>query len=320
MQSRTQSRIFFALLGIVALLVFGWTLFWFVTMQGAKSAFAEIDQRLAQDGWKRTCTEEGWSGFPFRLDYRCKGLTLAGPEITFAVPEMKAVALVQDPAAVRIVATSPGKATSAAGETTFTFSQAQATARFDGAAAQSVDAALADLVIAGQGGPAFSTKAVRVTVRPERDRVTLSASADQPSFDGPAKLSAQQVALDGVVAPPPPGAAKLDTFLKAVAQAGSVFKIDQMAIDGGNFSLKGKGKIGLTPEGYLDGKLRVEASSPGAIVNDLESSGVIAPGNDATQALLGILGAIGSTALTVNLDKGKVTVGPFKVGKLPPVF
>ena len=62
---------------LLALVVVGWSAFWFVARslvgQGIDQAMAEA--RARDDVW--TCAERSISGYPFRIEVRCQDVTLA---------------------------------------------------------------------------------------------------------------------------------------------------------------------------------------------------------------------------------------------------
>ncbi len=320
MPSRAASpRLFLALLGVLALAVSGWSVFWFTARQAAVAALAEVDEALAQEGWRRTCATEGWSGYPFRLAFSCTSLTLKGPDTTLTLPQISAAMQAHDPSTVIVTAAAPLEAATPEGKHTVSFETARATLRFDGASFV-VDTRLAAPSITVENGPVLKASAFDLSVKPAPDSVAVTLALANPAVAEPLQLQASRIAIDGALAPAPQPAPTADEFLKRAGAQRTALDLRSLAIVGEGFALSGSGKLALTPEGFIDGKVRVEADGPGAVTDQLRGAGALPEGDGGVDALTAMLGAIGSTALTVTVKNGVVSVGPFRLGRLPPAF
>lgn len=320
MSRRSSPRLFFALLGLLLVIVAGWTAFWFLARSQAAGALAEVDAALAREGWTRRCAEEGWSGYPFRLAFRCTNLTLKGPDTTLTLPSIDAALQVHDPSTVILSASSPLAAVTPEGQRTLSFDDARGSARFDGGSALVVTAGAVNPVLAVENGPQLKAASLDVSVRPAADAIGVTVALADPALADPATLAAKRIAIEGTLSPPPPPAPTAEQFLRRAALAGTALELTSATIEAQEFSLSGKGRLALTRDGLVDGKVRVEAKGPGAVADRLRESGALSGDNKGLDALSAMLSAIGSTALTVTVNQGTVIVGPFKVGQLPPVF
>jgi hypothetical protein len=315
-----SSRLFFALLGGLALAIAGWSLFWFTARQAAVAALAEVDATLAREGWQRTCAAEAWGGYPFRLGFSCTGLTLKGPDTTLTLPQVAATMRVHDPATVIVTATAPLSAATPEGIRTVGFEAARAALRLADPAAPVVETRLTAPTITVENGPVLGASALDVTVRPAPDAVGVTLALADPAITAPVELRAARIAIAGALKPPPQPAPTAEEFLRRAGGQRTALDLESLVVEGEGFAVSGSGTLALTPEGFVDGKVRVEATGPGAVADRLKDAGALPDGDGGVDALAAMLSAIGSTALTVTVKNGAVSVGPFRLGRLPPVF
>ncbi len=320
MPSRAASpRLFLALLGALTLAVAGWSVFWISARQAAAAALAAVDTALDRDGWRRTCASEGWSGYPFRLTFTCEGLELQGPDTTLTLPLVTAAMQAHDPSTVILTAAAPLVADTPQGKRTARFDAARAALRLAGAALV-VETRLGTPIMTVENGPVLKASALDVTVKRTPGSVAVTLALAQPAVGEPLRLQASRIAIDGALTPPPQPAPTAEAFLKRAGAQRTTLDLASLTIAGDGFALTGSGRLALTPEGFVDGKVRIEAEAPGAVTDRLRAAGALPEGDSGLDALTAMLGAIGSTELTVTVNNGAVSVGPFKMGRLPPVF
>ena len=312
-------RLFFVLLGMLAVAIAGWSAVWFAARQAAVAALAEVDAALAKEGWRRTCAQESWDGYPFRLAFSCTGLELAGPDTTLTLPSLEAAMQTHDPSTVIVTAAAPLVAQTPDGKRTVSFEAARTALRFDGAAPV-VATRLGAPVMTVENGPSLKASALDVTVKPAPGSVAVTLALANPAVAGPLQLGARRIAIDAALKPPPQPAPTVEAFLRQAGAQRAALDLASLAVEGEGFALSGSGSLALTPEGYINGKVRVEAEGPGAVTDLLRGAGALPQGDSGLDALTTMLGAIGSTALTVTLKDGMVSAGPFRLGRLPPVF
>jgi hypothetical protein len=320
MPSRAASpRLFLALLGALTLAVAGWSVFWVSARQAAAAALAAVDTALDRDGWRRTCASEGWSGYPFRLTFTCEGLELQGPDTTLTLPLVTAAMQAHDPSTVILTAAAPLVADTPQGKRTARFDAARAALRLAGAALV-VETRLGTPIMTVENGPVLKASALDVTVKRTPGSVAVTLALANPAVTEPLQLGARRIAIDGALTPPPQPAPTAEAFLKRAGAQRTTLDLASLAIAGDGFALTGSGRLALTPEGFVDGEVRIEAEAPGAVTDQLRAAGALPEGDSGLDALTAMLGAIGSTELTVTVNNGAVSVGPFQMGRLPPVF
>jgi len=320
MPSRAASpRLFLALLGALTLAVAGWSVFWISARQAAAAALAAVDTALDRDGWRRTCASEGWSGYPFRLTFTCEGLELQGPDTTLTLPLVTAAMQAHDPSTVIVTAAAPLVADTPQGKRTVRFDAARAALRLAGAALV-VETRLGAPIMTVENGPVLKASALDLTVKPAAGSVAVTLALANPAVAEPLQLGARRIAIDGALKPPPQPAPTAEAFLKRAAAQRIALDLASLAVEGEGFALSGSGSLAMTPEGFVDGEVRIEAEAPGAVTDLLRGAGALPEGGGGLDALTAMLGAIGSTELTVTVNNGAVSVGPFQLGRLPPVF
>lgn len=99
-----------------------------------------------------------------------------------------------------------------------------------------------------------------------------------------------------------------------------VLIIDQFAFRRQEISVRGSGRLGLDESHHLDGRLNLSVDRLDLLLADLTRAGLLAE-NETAASLLAMLGSKNRRAnLALRLDRGRIYLGPFKLGELPPLM
>ncbi|MFL6800066.1 MAG: DUF2125 domain-containing protein [Xanthobacteraceae bacterium] len=86
--------------GVVLLLVGGWSALWFLAAARAETEIKTWREREAQAGRRQECQSQTIRGYPFRIEVRCKGAAFelkGSPTLQLKLPEVLAAAQIYDP-------------------------------------------------------------------------------------------------------------------------------------------------------------------------------------------------------------------------------
>lgn len=331
---------------LLALLTVGWSVFWFVAAGKATEAADAWMAREAKRGRTYACAERETSGFPFRIELSCNGATATLPAddgpIVATAPRFVAVAQIYDPRRLIGDVSGPIEVTGADGrKATLSFETAQASVavssdrRFDRtsialtaprlvAGADEIGAAKhleLHLRRAPDGADGVYDLAVRV------EEATSPALALVPVGAGP--LSGElQVEARGVgdLAPGP-----TSERLRAFAEAGGRLHVALARVTRGDVAAEAKGDLAINIEGRPEGKFTLTARGVDQFVQSLFGAGEEGGGKkDLLSSLLGVgakmLGAPATlddrpaTAYPVRIANGRLSIGPVKLWRSPPLF
>jgi len=92
---------------VLAVIVAGWTIAWFVISGIIRDNVAALANGDGQTAPKVVCGDIRTSGFPFWFDLTCQNLTVTEADTTVTVPEVRATVLVYDPWHAIAAATGP---------------------------------------------------------------------------------------------------------------------------------------------------------------------------------------------------------------------
>jgi len=345
--SRGLSRwgVFLPVALLVALAA-GWSVFWFVAAGKAAEAADAWIAREAKRGRTYACAERETSGFPFRIELSCNGATASlpadGGPIVATAPRFVAVAQIYDPRRLIGDVRGPIEVTDASGrKATLSFATAQASVavssdrRFDRtsialtaprlvAGADEIGAAKhleLHLRRAPDGSDGVYDLAVRV------EEATSPALALVPVGAGPVSGELQIEARGvGDLAPQP-----TSDRLRAFAEAGGRLHVALARVTRGDVAAEAKGDLALNVEGRPEGKLTLTARGVDQLVQTLFGAGEESDGRkDLLSSLLGagakMLGSPATlddrpaTAYPVRIANGRLSIGPVKLWRSPPLF
>jgi len=329
---------------LVLLLAVGWSAFWWYAARQAETRLAAFLDEAAADGRTVTCDENRFSGYPFRLEWRCGAAAIAvdDPDQAFTLTTggITAVAQIYQPTHVILEAIGPVRYAPAGGDHTVeaAFSGAEASIVFGVGGPERASLVVSDLTatekFAGLTNGIVSDGRLEAHVRrgttaDSYDLVARLDAADLPPVDaamgGPApvklELQATVTGLDPILALPP------SERLRAWAEGGGAVDITYARLDRGPTSAKAAGKLGLDADGHPTGEVAVTLAGVNEFSAALKQGG-IAPANVANLLGLGLamLGKPsnidGKPAVEVplRLSNGKAAVGSFSAGATPKLF
>lgn len=324
---------------LLLILVAGWSGFWYWAAGKTGEAVDVWLAREARSGRVYACGERHIGGYPFRIEVDCGSpsarIPVEGGVATASAPRLVALAQVYDPKQVIAELTGPVSLAGPDGmRADLSFTAARGSVRVEGRRFERGSVTLASPRLAS-GELELAAKAFEGHVRrtPDASAGTfdLAASLDaatSQAFDllplgsGPVsvELQAQANKLDDMRAGP------LPERLKAFADAGGELKVALVKISRGDVAVEAKGDARLDAQGRVDGDFRVKARG----VDEFVAMMVAGDVEDDVSSLLG-LGAkmLGkkteidgqpATSYRLKIDRGRVSLGPIRLTRLPPAF
>jgi hypothetical protein len=355
---------------LVLALAGAWCGFWFYAAQTAEEAIAGWREREAKSGRIFTCGGQSIGGFPFRIEVRCPEavaeFTTLQPPLTLKTTDLLVAAQVYQPTLLIAEASGPltigesGRAPTLLAN----WSLAQASVRGTPAAPERVSIVIEQPVLDRMGG---GTPERLVTAKRSElhGRIAAGSVTDNPVIDiGLRALGAVAPGWHPVMAQPldidiastlrglkdfspKPWSARL----RDLQAAGGRIEITRARLQQGDAIAVGAGTLGLTPEGRLEGQLRITATGlekvlpafgvdrlapPGSGVDRLAGAlDRLAPGlgNVARQqAGVGLAAGImllgeqtelegrKAVSLPLRFTDGNAFLGPIPLGRTPPLF
>lgn len=336
---RVGWRIFLpaALLGVAAAL---WTGFWFFAAHKADEAASGWLTREAARGRVYACGERALKGYPFRIEIDCRNPTarIAGDagETLASAPRLVALAQVYDPKRLIAELEGPVRITSAdGGAADLSFAAAQASARVEDRRFERGSLVLTGPRLVSDGAEIGTAARIEAHLKRaaggEPGAYDVAASLDggvSPALDlfaiGQGSVSGElQVQARGVPDLEPGPVSKR---LRAFAEAGGRLSVQLARVSRGDLAAQARGELGLDIEGRANGRLDVTARG----LEDLVKSLVGGEKGGALSSLFGVGASVlgkkaeldgrPATTYRLNLDKGKVSLGPVRLTRLPPAF
>lgn len=265
-QGKRGARRFKALMALALAGVVAWSVLWFVAATIVDRQIEKAEIAAGTSGTTIACVHRDISGFPFRIEVRCKdGSHVGNGRDTVTVAGLAVTALVYNPS--RVIAEVRGPVT-LGGEGGLRFaadwSLAHASARLDlgEGALERFDAEVVDFVLEAVGAGELRMAEVDVNVRrnPQSpDDVDFAASLDRlVPFSGgePARITLQG-RLEGAA-----GLLKGDaqSVLQRALSGSLPLVIDTVQLDSAGLRVAANGNLTLGRDGKLDGKLDVAVS------------------------------------------------------------
>lgn len=329
---------FLALLGFACL----WTAFWFWAQGRAGEAVDVWLKREADRGRVYACGSRSVGGYPFRIEIDCENPTARVPadggEASLAAPRFLAVAQVWDPKRLIGELTGPVTIWGADGtKADLSFSLAQASARIDGRRVERASLVMkTPRLVVGEteiGAAAAFEGHLRRTLGGGEGAYDLAAAVEGaviplldglPLGNGPVaiELQAQGTGL-GPLGPRP-----MSDRLRAFAGNGGRINLALLRVSRGDIAAQAKGEFGLDVEGRANGGLDVTARGLDGVVRGLAGGGEEKGGMMSQLLGMGVK-ALGKSAeldgkpatrYRLTLDKGRLSLGPIRLTRLPPAF
>jgi hypothetical protein len=336
----------------LALVIVAWSVFWFMARGTVNTAIGTWLAREAAEGRQWTCPDRDVGGYPFRFEMTCTNLSFSGMtpegEVTGTLPRLAVVAQAYQPQHVIFEATGPLKLarTDGAVELTANWQRLDASVIAPGADLDrfSIMTEGPSVTIGGSMVAPLTLSAAGLEAHLRRDP---DRPADERTYDF-------NMTVDGASVPP------LDAFLRtndivnlgldakisharpfmAASQAeqletwrraGGVVDLLRLDVQKGEQRLKARGQLSLDDAHRPQG--RIEASV-GGLDQVLARLGIGGSSNLGALIAGGLAqlaprkadtgtdpASAGLTALpTITLADGRIAVGPFAFGRVPPLY
>jgi hypothetical protein len=278
--SPSRQKIFTILLGATLLAAVAlWSAYWLFARDKAGDRLAGIRETLRQSGTNIECGNEHWSGFPFRIALACTPLSIT--------------------------------VSAASAPITIDFSRIDLLAQaYD--LRHVIAIAAPPAKITGLSEDALSLQ-YRKAVASFEDRgaagnepMHIIAAVDHLSADAPLLREHPLDALS----------------LEGALRTGPLsLMLDQLELRRQQISVHGSGRLALDESRRLDGRLKLSVERLDMLLADLARAGLLSEKEtDAGASLLTLLGSKNRRVnLELKLDRGRVYLGPFKLGELPPL-
>jgi len=317
------------ILGIVIFLVIaGWSGAWLFASNEIRKAVVSLADADGVSTPKVTCDKLDIAGYPFWFDVICTGANVTSGDVTAAVTEVKATAVVYNPTQILAVAKAPLTVSDAftGSKSRLDWQNMEASARLTGwrIARISVvaDALVLNDTVSGDNliAKASHAEAHLIDIPEQHDAtkglaaLALYSKADDvnaPGFkinDGRTSIEADITGLsDDVRTYTDPA------MMKRWQQAGGKIKLVGLKGDDGDQFVNVAGTLGLDGQGKPEGQLTI--GSKGLV----ERLGTTVP-EQWRSLILGNPGADGSYSQIINLRAGVIFSGLIPLGVLPPLM
>ena len=290
----------FGPLVLVVLLIAGWSAFWFYASAAARNASEEARQRLATDGIRLDCSDEGWGGYPFRFEFACKSPRLGLPQGAVNATGLSAVAQAYNPRHLIVLIDGP---TSAQG-----FSQRISAEH---------GRVLASLIVEEGMLARFSAEIPNPVVKDRfsAGKILLHGRANT---EGPMELAvsgeAVRITVNGQ------GVLLLDEAAAIVMPGeGRSLEISSISLRQGTVKLWGQGRIGLDARNRLSGKIATATNDLDGLLDAAAPFFRMSPKDRAALRL--VLGFLGKQIKADMIFRdGEFYWGPLKLGVLVSLF
>ncbi len=136
-----------------------------------------------------------------------------------------------------------------------------------------------------------------------------------------AKFTIDKAALQGDI---PLSALANDEILRGLAASAGKINITRASLSKGELTISGDGSLIITPQGFLDGRIRTVISDFGLLITELQGSLRLSEKEiGELRALGGVLaGATGGRSVPVDLrfQNGDIYWSAFRIGTMQPLF
>lgn len=290
----------FGPLGLVLLLLAGWSAFWLYASAAARSAADAARQRLAADGIRLDCAGEKWGGYPFRFEFTCDSPRLSTPQGTATATRLAAIAQAYNPRHLILLIDGPSAAEGFSQDFDMRHGRILVSlivedGRLSRFSAEIPDPVIRDRFTAGKlfiHGRAQPAGVPELAVSGEGVRITIPDQAN---------LSLDEVAA--VVSPGP----------------GRTLEVSSVSLRQGNVKLWGKGRIGLDGRNRLSGQIATAANDLDGLLNAAAPYLRMSPEDRAALKL--VLGFFGKEVKADMIFRdGELYWGPLRLGELGPVY
>jgi hypothetical protein len=357
---------------LLLLLAAGWSAFWFYAAGKAEETITGWLEREAQVGRIYNCGSRSIAGFPFRIEVRCAGanaqLRNLQPPLSLRLPEVLIAAQIYQPTLLISEFTGPLDIAEAGQPAVLaSWTIARTSVRGNPQSPERISVVLDNAAIDRRQGAAserlFAGNHVELHARmaegsiresPVLDiainLVSASASGLHPLAKIPTDLDLNTTLRGLKDLAPKPWPARF----REIQESGGRIEVKNARVKQSDWLLVGAGNLGLTPNGRLDGELRLTIAGLDKLLQTLGVEYLSRPGagsdrlNSAINALDRLLPGLGSVArehagagaaagvsllgepaqlegraavsLPLRFVDGTAYLGPLAVGQVPPLF
>lgn len=315
------------LLGAVLVTAVAWSSWWGISAWSQRQAVERWFEDRRADGWAASYDDLSIVGFPNRLDVTFEGLTLGDPEanVVWQAPFFQVLQMVYKTGHEILIFPPEQSLSTPDGSYRLVSDGLRASLVHDGDRVHRAHLEAAVLELTGAAGLALTglTAAFEEMESPEN---TYRLAANAPGVaqkradlavgeglgtDG-ARLDAV-VTLDAPLRLPPPEGARPQPVRVDLRRA--EYSLGQL-------ELAMAGKVDVDGKGRMDGKVSVRAENWQALLDMAQDSGQLPPAlADTLAAGLGMVAGLSGNRdrldLPLDLDKGKMRLGPVPLGDAP---
>lgn len=311
------------LAGVLALFA-AWSGYWLFAFNLAQQETAARRTALAAQGTTLTCLDESWSGYPFRIEFACRAPVFDNaarqPTVTVRASVLLIVAQAYDPSS--LVALIDGPTSIKVGDGSFIeASHGRAIASFSDAGGECGRLAIEVPALKVSGVADASLVELHFRCRDGQANIAMNGRdvAIYGTVEGPVRLDAASFDLVA-----PGSLFRQSKWLQSAAVSGARAEILSAEIARNGVVVKGKGWLGLDPDGRPAGNIATETNDIDGLLDEASRYRPI-PDADriALKTVLGLIGgsASGTAAKADFIAKdGELYWGPFKLADLPPLY
>jgi hypothetical protein len=354
-QSQRKRRLWpvFVAPGLFLLIALGWSAFWFYAAAQVDGVIDGWRAREAQSGRIHSCRQQSVAGFPFRLEVRCEGASVAlvsqtAEQVASQTPlmlrfaEILVVAQVYTPNLLIAEFTAPATLADAGRPPMAIASWRTARASVSGPPQRPDEVALvleeplAEHIDGTNRIPVFRARRLALHGRP-----APAANAGQPVIEavlqvdqanGPEIHPALAAAFDGQLRLRLHGLTNFEPKpwperFREIQAAGGRIEVVQARLTQGDLLAVAGGALALAANGHLDGQLDVTVAGADAVLRALGLDAALGPLSRLVPG--GIMAVLGkpatlegrdAVALPLVFANGTVRLGPVTVAHTDPLF
>ena len=367
---RRRKRRFIGLIVLLVALAGGWSAFWFYAASQAQQQIAGWRAREAKAGRVYTCGQQSLRGFPFRIEVDCTpaAASFKSGGVPFDVETRRAIVVAQIYSPNLLIAELTGPLTVAeAGKApglVANWKEAYSSVGGNPLAPQRVAVVFDNPTLARVGGGTQETLLTadhmelhgRIVGGSVWNKPVIELALSMKQAALPAVRLAAAAPVDGDIVATLHG---LNDFTpkpwpdryREIQKNGGYIEITRARLEQGQTLAVGAGKLSLTPDGYLQGKLNVTAAGLEHFLNAIGASMTVqkspemdkvagfldklSPGlGDVARKQVGAHLSFGvkaiegdaklegkpAVSLPLTFDHGAVSLGPIPLGQTPKLF
>lgn len=322
--------------GLLALLVIGWSAAWFAIRERVRSGLDEWISKEASAGRRWTCADRTIGGYPFRIEIRCSDFTIDRPDVSASIGRLLVVSQVYRPRHIIAEASGPMRLKAGATEADGRWKLLQASVLTVPGGFDVISlVAQEPTVTIHEAGTSFdvSSRLFEGHLRPkpeDRTAIDLATRSEAAVIPGlneliggtePADISVEMSVTQTDDLPARPLWGELERWRTAGGRA----RLTTLSVAKGRQRLQGTGEFGIDVEHRPEGQLDLQAAGLGGILGQLAAGG-----GGLLGALLGGGRARDPAAAEAGLKRlpplqlrsGRLLVGPVPIPglRIPPLY